>query len=243
MNDLKFAFRQLLKNPGFAAVAARTLALGIGASWLVYFHPLADEISEGKEAQGKSAQALIRACLIAARSFAVTAPSRLSNLARGSAPTACTLATESGSRNRKWPEGISSALPRDCRVTGTWMINVLGASRSSASSTTTGRVLPAMPRSADHTSPWLGCMAVNDVQDFLLDFAARQHVRPLFLLPLAFQELQIMPYFPKHFFRLLPDFFDQPFLRDHAWKLNGPGRIGKLLSRSLSKRKARIPTL
>jgi len=30
VNDLKFAFRQLLKNPGVSAVAVLALALGIG---------------------------------------------------------------------------------------------------------------------------------------------------------------------------------------------------------------------
>ncbi|HXI50574.1 MAG TPA: ABC transporter permease, partial [Candidatus Saccharimonadales bacterium] len=36
MNDFKFAFRQLLKNPGFTAVVVLTLALGIGASTAIY---------------------------------------------------------------------------------------------------------------------------------------------------------------------------------------------------------------
>ncbi len=36
MNDLKFAFRQLARNPGFTAAAALTLALGIGANTAIY---------------------------------------------------------------------------------------------------------------------------------------------------------------------------------------------------------------
>jgi len=36
MNDLKFAFRQLLKYPGFSAMAVLTLALGIMATTAMY---------------------------------------------------------------------------------------------------------------------------------------------------------------------------------------------------------------
>ena len=36
MNDLKFAFRQLLNNPGFTTVAVLTLAIAIGATTAIY---------------------------------------------------------------------------------------------------------------------------------------------------------------------------------------------------------------
>src|SRR5580765_3745130 len=36
LNDLRFAFRQLIKYPGFSAVAVITLALGTGASTSIF---------------------------------------------------------------------------------------------------------------------------------------------------------------------------------------------------------------
>ena len=75
------------------------------------------------------AQALSSAALTFFKSASGTMPSRFSNRTDGSEPMACTLATDSGSRNGRWPSGTSSSLPRFCRVMGMWMMSERGASR------------------------------------------------------------------------------------------------------------------
>src|SRR5438132_4624979 len=96
------------------------------------------------------------------------------------------------------------------------MSRVRGASNSSAIKTTTGRVLAAMPRSASQTSPWRGFIAVDDVQHLLLNFAAGEHVRPIVLRSLTFEEFEIMPQLAQDWLWLILNLLDQPFLCAHA---------------------------
>jgi len=86
-------------------------------------------------------------------------------------------------------------------------------------STITGRVFAAIPKSASHTSPWRGFIAVDNIQHFLLDFAAGQYVSPLIVFALTFEEFQIVPKFAKKRLRLFANFFNQPLLSAHADKI------------------------
>lgn len=73
------------------------------------------------------------------------------------------------------------------------MIRVLGAFKLSAMRMTTGRVLPASPKSANQISPWRGLVAINYVHYLLNNFATWEYVRPFFFLPPPFKKLQVMP--------------------------------------------------
>ena len=55
------------------------------------------------------------------------------------------------------------------------MTSALGASGSERDTITTGRVFPAKPRSASHTSPGLGC--IQNVQNFLLTRPGARNVK------------------------------------------------------------------
>ncbi len=57
MTDLKFALRQLLKNPGFTAVAVLTLALGIGANTSLFTVINTVQLNPKCQVTGRTAEA------------------------------------------------------------------------------------------------------------------------------------------------------------------------------------------
>ena len=63
-------------------------------------------------------------------------------------------------------------------------------------------------------------MAIDSVQHFLLDPACWQHVRPLVLLALTLEELQVMPEFAKQWLRLLANFLNQALLSAHCGQIS-----------------------
>ncbi len=69
--------------------------------------------------------------------------------------------------------------------------------------------------SASQTSPWRGCIAVKDIDYFLLNLPPWEHARPLLLLALTLEKLQAVPDFPQNVLGLTADFFDQLLLCRH----------------------------
>jgi hypothetical protein len=63
MNDLKFAFRQLLKYPGFNAAAVLTLALGIGTSCVAVPQAHSQSIRTGSQGSTVRARQSLRRSL------------------------------------------------------------------------------------------------------------------------------------------------------------------------------------
>src|SRR5437870_6492843 len=100
------------------------------------------------------------------------------------------------------------------------MMSERGVLRLSAMSTTVGLVLAAMPMSTSQTSPCRGFAAIEDIQNFLLHFARRQHVGPGFFLTLARKEPQVMQDLAQHGLGLTLDFRKERFLRAHSLGIN-----------------------